>query len=122
MYWNVVGKFGLPFGQTGRYDWPSKSRSPFWNLSWRHWLAADVSLTGDPLMNAVRVPCLKQGPSENSHSAPLAALLVGQATGPLGLCVVAFRQRPVVRLHGPSPLAFLPSAPPLQVSKTCGSV
>ena len=32
-YWNEVGWFGLPFGQVfGWYDWPSKSRSPFWNL------------------------------------------------------------------------------------------
>ena len=79
------------------------------------------SLVDTPLISTVRVPFGKQKPSANSQSAPLAGLLVGQATGPLGPWVVAFWQTGR-GLHGPSPVAVRPSDPPTQVSKVFGSL
>ena len=72
-----------------------------------------------PLIVTVRSPFGKQKPSANSHSAPLAGSLVGQAVGPVGPCVVAF-WHPALE-HGPSPVAPGPSRPPTHVSKTCES-
>ncbi len=67
------------------------------------------------------MPAGKQLLSENSQFTPLVKLLAGQATGPVGPCVIGFWQTPVLGLHGPSPTAFEPSEPPTQVAKTFGS-
>src|SRR5712691_1215831 len=80
------------------------------------------SCLATPLMVTVLLPFLKQAPSENSQFRPLPALLLGQATGPVVPSVVAFWQTPVLGSHGPSPTAFLPSAPPMQVWNTWLSV
>src|SRR5712692_2191950 len=70
----------------------------------------------------VREPCGRQIPSANSHSCPLAALLLGQAIGPVVPSVSAWRHWPVVGLHGPSPALFAPpSLLPMHVSKTLPS-
>src|SRR5215475_11822708 len=79
------------------------------------------SRAGVPSITTGRFPWGKQLASENSHRVPLAALFVGQATGPLTPWVVAFWQMNVVGSHGPSPVAPAPSWPPLQVWKTFGS-
>ena len=56
-----VGWLLLPFGHADAwYDRPSKSRSPFWNLSAKHWLASENSVVCTPLTRAVRVPFWKQ--------------------------------------------------------------
>ena len=73
-------------------------------------------------MVAVRVPFLKQSPSENSHSMPLPALLVGQATGPLGPRWSECWQMPVVEVARALASGLRPFGPPMQVSKTFGSV
>jgi len=74
----------------GRYGIPSKSRSPFWYRLAKQKLSGELSSVGTPLIFTVRSPLAKQKPSANSHSAPLAGSLVGQATGPLVPWVVAF--------------------------------
>jgi hypothetical protein len=116
-YWKAVGRLRLPSGQANDwYDRPSKSRSPFWYRSAKHWLASDQAVVVTPLTTTDLIPCGKQKASAYSQCDPLAGLLFGQATGPLGPCVVAFWHKPVVGLHGPSPVALGPSEPPLQVS------
>src|SRR5215472_9506 len=67
---------------------------------------------------AVRLPAGMQFASENSHSAPLAKLLLGQAAPP---SVVAVPHTPVLGLHGPSPVEP-GSSPPAQVWNTLGSL
>ena len=67
-------------------------------------------------------PCGMQVPSANSQSEPLVNLLFGQATGPVGPCVVGFWQTPVVRLQLPSPVTSPPPEPPVHVSDVCVSL
>src|SRR5215472_330250 len=83
-----------------------------------------LSLAGVPLIVTVRVPCWKQFASANSQSAPVVGSVVEQAASfPPGPWVVAFAHDTVLlaTVHGPSPVAFLPSTPPLHVWKTCVS-
>src|SRR5215471_16606610 len=100
---------------------PSKSRSPFWNRLSPQKLTGETSFAALLPRITVRVPCGWQNPSANSHSWPLAKLLLGQAIGPVVPSVVAPLQTPVLGLHGPSPRRgwpfTLPSVPPMQVSK-----
>ena len=122
-YSNAVGWFLVPFGHADAwYDSPSKSRSPFWYLLSKHWLASDDSVAGTPSIVTGRVPFWKQLPSANSQFAPLVKSLVGHATGPFGPSVDGFWQMPVFGSHGPSPVWPGPSDPPTQVSKTFGSL
>src|SRR5215469_14900668 len=100
---------------------PSKSRSPFWNLLVSQKLIGIRVVTDFPSSVNVRAPCGTQVPSANSHSWPLAKLLLGQAIGPVVPSVSACWQTPVLRLHEPSPTP-LPSLPPTQVSKVLGSL
>src|SRR6266852_5331606 len=120
MYLNEVGWFAVPFGQVpGRESVPSKSRSPFWNRLLTQKATGECSCLALPLISTVRLPCLKQAPSENSQFWPLPALLLGQAIGPVVPSVLACAQMPVLALHGPSPTACRPSEPPMQVWNTC---
>ena len=55
------GWFLLPSGHAEPwYDSPSKSRSPFWNRSPKHWFASEDSVVGTPFTVAVLVPFWKQ--------------------------------------------------------------
>src|ERR1700677_3294392 len=57
-YWNAVGWFALPFGHADAwYDRPSKSRSPFWYRSAKHWIASEYAVVVTPLIITVRDPC-----------------------------------------------------------------
>src|SRR5258708_26513428 len=101
---------------------PSKSRSPFWNRLSPQKFTGETSLAALPPSTTVRAPCGWQKPSANSHSWPLAKLLLGHAIGPVVPSVVAPLQTPVLGLHGPSPRSgwpfARPSVPPTQVSKS----
>src|SRR5215471_2618806 len=99
---------------------PSKSRSPFWKRLASQKLIGIRAFTDFPFSTNVRSPWGRQVPSANSHSWPLAKLLLGQAIGPVVPSVCALWQTPVLRLHEPSPT--LPSLLPTQVSKVLGSL